>query len=474
MDHLRVVIIGTGVSGLSCAYRLEELSRENDIPLDLTLLDAGPKPGGVTSTVKLNGFLIEEGPDCFLTEKPSGVALVKKLGLEGQMIGTNPDIHQSFILKGSRLHPIPEGFYMMAPSRIMPLLTTPLLSPLGKLRAALEPLKPARKDVQDESIGDFVTRRLGREALDYLAQPLVGGVYNADPFELSLSACTPQFKQMEMKYGSLLKAMAARRMSSQKRVSGARYSLFATFPEGLQTLVDALVSKIPSESFWVDHPVHSLKSRDGGGWEVASKDRSFEADAVVLALQPNKMSPLLTPLDKEWEKLLAGVPAHDSATLNLGFRREDVGHPLDGFGYVVPTVEKRLCVGASFVSQKFAGRAPEGSVLIRVFLGQAAVNLLKSQGPDPMLEAVLDELTPILQLKSQPLFRHLAVYTQSQSYYRPGHLSLAKRLLEKAEETPGLYLGGNGLSGSGIPDCVSTGEAAAQKLIEDYKIQKKN
>lgn len=279
MKQLRVVIIGTGISGLASALRLKDSAKDNGISLDLTLLERGSKPGGVTSTVELNGFLIEEGPDCFLTEKPAGIALVKRLRLESQLIGTNPKIHQSFILKGNRLYPIPEGFYMMAPSRIMPLLTTSLLSPLGKIRAALEPLIPRRIDVQDESIGDFVTRRLGREALDYLAQPLVGGVYNADPYELSLSACTPQFKQMELKYGSLLKAMAARKLHSQKRVSGARYSLFATFPKGMQTLVEALVAQIPSEAFWMSHPVQFLKPREGGKWEVATHDRSFEADA---------------------------------------------------------------------------------------------------------------------------------------------------------------------------------------------------
>jgi oxygen-dependent protoporphyrinogen oxidase len=469
MDQLRVVIIGAGMSGLASALRLEESARASGIPLDLTLLESGPKPGGVTSTIEMNGFLIEEGPDCFLTEKPAGVALVKHLGLEDQLIGTNPNIHQSFILKGNRLCPIPEGFYMMAPSRLMPLMTTPLLSPFGKLRAALEPFIPRRKDVQDESIADFVIRRLGREAFDYLAQPLVGGVYNADPKDLSLAACTPQFKVMEQKYGSLLKAMAARKLNSQRRVSGARYSLFATFPKGLQTLVDAMVSRIPSEAFWMNHPVHSLKPRDGGGWEIVNRDRSFEADAVILALQPNKMSPLLGPLDREWEKLLGGIPAHDSATLNLGFRREDVGHSLDGYGFVVPTVEKRLCVGASFSSQKFAGRAPEGNVLIRVFLGKEACALFKSQGPDHLMAEVLVELSPILQLKRHPLFQHLAVYSQSQSYYRPGHLSLAARLLEKAGETRGLYLAGNGLSGSGIPDCVAAGEAAADKIIKDFK-----
>jgi len=469
MNHLRVVIIGAGVSGLASAMRLEDSAKANGISLDLTLLESGPKPGGVTSTIEINGFLIEEGPDCFLTEKPAGLALVKRLGLENQMIGTNPNIHQSFILKGNRLHPIPEGFYMMAPSRLMPLITTPLLSPLGKLRACMEPFVPARKDVQDESVADFVVRRMGREALDYLAQPLVGGVYNADPNELSLSACTPQFKAMEQKYGSLLKAMAARKLQSQKRVSGARYSLFATFPKGMQTLVDALVSQIPSEAFWMSHPVQSLKPKEGGSWEVVTRDRSFEADAVVLALQPNKMAAFLNPLDPEWGKLLGGIPAHDSATLNLGFRREDIGHSLDGYGFVVPSIERKLCVGASFASQKFAGRAPEGNVLIRVFLGKEAVHLYLTQGPDQMMEEVLAEIIPILHVKSHPLFKHLVVYSKSQSYYRPGHLSLAARLLEKAGETKGLYLGGNGLSGSGIPDCVATGEAAAVKIIQDFK-----
>jgi oxygen-dependent protoporphyrinogen oxidase len=469
MNHLRVVIIGAGLSGLASALRLEESAKANGISLDLTLLERGPKPGGVTSTVDINGFLIEEGPDCFLTEKPAGMALVKRLGLDSQLIGTDPNIRQSFILKRNRLHPIPEGFYMMAPSRIMPLLTTPLLSPLGKLRAALEPFIPRRRDVQDESIGDFVTRRLGREALDYLAQPLVGGVYNADPYELSLSACTPQFKAMEQKYGSLLKAMAARRLHSQQRVSGARYSLFATFPKGMQTLVDAMVSRISSEAFWMSHAVQSLKPREGGSWEVATHDRSFEADAVVLAIQPNKMAAFLSPLDKEWEKLLDGIPAHDSATLNLGFRREDVGHPLDGYGFVVPSVEKKLYVGASFSSQKFPGRAPEGNVLIRVFLGKEGVSYYYSQGPDQLLESVLGELATVLQLKNHPLFEHLVVYAKSQSYFRPGHVSLAARLLEKAGETKGLYLAGNGLSGSGIPDCVAAGEAAADKIIQDFK-----
>ncbi len=249
MNSLRITIIGAGVSGLACAHRLLELSKEKNIPLELSVLDAGGKAGGTLSSVEENGFLMEEGPDCFITEKPAALELCKKLGLEDQLIKTNSSIKQSFILKGTKLHPIPEGFYMLAPSRLMPLMTTALLSPFGKLRAAWEPFVKVRRDPQDESVGHFVRRRLGNEVFEALAQPLIGGVYNADPDDLSVNACTPRFKEMELKYGSLLKALAVQRVNAQaKKVSGARYSLFVSFKKGMRTLAEALVSQIPADS----------------------------------------------------------------------------------------------------------------------------------------------------------------------------------------------------------------------------------
>lgn len=465
MNPLRVTIIGAGVSGLACALRLLELSKENNIPLELNILDAGDKAGGTLTTVEQDGFLMEEGPDCFITEKPAALELCKKLGLEGQLIKTNSSLKQSFILKGGKLHPIPEGFYMLAPSRLMPLMTTSLLSPLGKLRAALEPFVRVRRDPQDESVGDFVRRRLGKEVLEALAQPLIGGVYNADPDDLSVDACIPRFKEMERRYGSLLKAMAARRLNAQAQVSGARYSLFVSFKKGMQALAETLASQIPAESFWLQSPVQSLKPTDHGTWEVSAQGQAREADCVVLAIQPAKMRPLIGPLDKEWEKLLSAVPAHDSATLNLGFRRQDVGHPLNGFGFVVPAREKKLVVGCTFASQKFEGRAPEGSVLLRVFLGAEAVQCLKAQGESAVLDKVLEELKPVLKLRGLPIVHHWARYEASMSYFRPGHLSQASRLEQKASEYKGLYLAGNGLKGVGIPDTIAAGQAAAKKIL---------
>ncbi|HJT24634.1 MAG TPA: protoporphyrinogen oxidase [bacterium] len=466
MNPLRVTVIGAGVSGLACALRLQELSKEKNIPLELNILDAGQKPGGTLTTVEQHGFLMEEGPDCFITEKPAALELCKKLGIDGELVKTNPTIKQSFILKGTKLYPIPEGFYMLAPSRLMPLMTTPLLSPLGKLRAALEPFVKVRRDPQDESVGDFVRRRLGKEVLEALAQPLIGGVYNADPDDLSVNACVPRFKEMELKYGSLLKALAARRMHSQAQVSGARYSLFVSFKKGMQALPEAMVSQIPAESLWLDSPVQSLKPTDHGTWEISTQGRTQEADVVVLAIQPAKMRPLIGQLDKEWDKLLSAVPAHDSATLNLGFRRQDVGHSLNGFGFVVPSREKKLIVGCTFASQKFEGRAPENNVLMRVFLGAEAVREIKAQGESAVMEKILGELTPILNLKAHPIVHHWASYESSMSYFRTGHLSLATRLEAKASEFKGLYLAGNGLKGVGIPDTIAAGQAAAEKVGE--------
>jgi oxygen-dependent protoporphyrinogen oxidase len=467
MNPLRVTIVGAGVSGLSCARRLQDLAQEKSLPLDLHLLDAGDRPGGSLRTVARDGFLMEEGPDCFITEKPAGIELVRALGLEGELLRTNQDLARSFILKGKELHPIPEGFYLLAPSRLTPFLLTPLLSPWGRFRAALEPLVPRRRDPQDESVGAFVRRRLGAELLEALAQPLIGGVYNADPDELSLAACLPKFKEMERRYGSLLRGLSARKVGAQAQVSGARYSLFMSLKGGMGALAEALARGLPPGCVWTRHPLEELKPSGRATWSVTACGRTHEADAVVLALPPSRMRDLLAPLDPEWDKLLSGIPAHDSATLNLGFRRQDVGHPLDGFGFVVPSREGKLLLGCTFASRKFEGRAPEGKVLLRAFLGRAAVGLLRAQGEGAVVGKVLEELKPILGLKADPLLRHLACFPSAMSYYRPGHLSQASRLAQKARETPGLYLAGNGLNGVGIPDCVASGQAAAGDILQD-------
>ncbi len=461
MSPRRIVIIGSGVSGLACANKLMELSGGRD--LDLKIVDEAPAPGGVLETFHQDGFVMEGGPDCFITEKPAGMALVKRLGLEGELIGTNPQLSQSFILHQDRLEPIPEGFYLLAPTRLWPLVTTRLLSPWGKLRAALEPLVPKRTDVEDESIGAFVRRRLGREVLDALAQPLLGGVYNCDPERLSLNACLPRFRDMERKYGSLLKAMAHKRVAGSAKASGARYSLFVSFKNGIRTLADALIARLPPGAILPGQPVTALAKKGDGTWDLTLGSQTLNADALVLALQPAKMLTLLSPLDSEWSPLLQGVPAHDSATWNLGFKKEQVKRPLDGFGFVVPEREGKLLLGCTYSSQKFAGRTPEGHVLLRAFLGREAAEKLNTEGEEAVLKKVYAEIARVLKIEGEPVLTKLTRYKSCMSFYQPGHVSRAERMRFKASESPGLFLAGNGLSGSGIPDCIASGEAAAEK-----------
>ena len=465
MSAHRITIIGAGVSGLTCAAKLLELSKEKNLSLDIKILDGASKPGGVLSTVEQEGFLLEEGAESFITDKPAALELAKKLGLEGEFIRTNPNLKQSFILKNNKLYPIPEGFTLLAPARLKPLFASPLLSLFGKLRAALEPWVPMRRDPQDESVGDFVRRRLGNEVFERLAQPLLGGVYNADPDDLSLSAAFPRFKEMERTHGSLIRALASRPTAAQ--TSGARYSLFISFKKGMGSLIQALTAALPSDALKLNHRVQAVRRKDLDQWTLDLGGDTLETDTLVLALPPHQMRPLIGHLDMEWDKLLAGIPAHDSATLNLGFKRDDIGHPLNGFGFVVPSREKKLILGCTFASQKFEGRAPEGMVLIRAFLGASAAESIKDKGEKAVAKEVLEELTPILQIKGQPILKHLAFYSKAMSHFRPGHLSQAARLEDKASEFKGLYLAGNGFKGVGIPDCVAIGQAAAEKIIKD-------
>ncbi len=465
MNPLRITIIGAGVSGLSCALKLTELAREKNLTISLKVLDASPKAGGVLSTVEQDGFLLEEGAESFITDKPAALELAKHLGLEAEFIRTNPSLKQSFILRKNKLYPIPEGFTLLAPSRLKPLFASSLLSPLGKLRAALEPWMPKRRDPQDESVGAFVRRRLGHEVFERLAQPLLGGVYNADPDDLSLSAAFPRFKEMERTHGSLIRALASRPPAAQ--TSGARYSLFISFKKGMGSFIEAITSRLPAGTVELKKPVESVKRKDIDLWDLTVGGQKVETDVLVLALPPHQMRPLIGHLDSEWDKLLSGIPAHDSATLNLGFRREDIGHPLNGFGFVVPAGEKKLILGCTFASQKFEGRAPEGMVLIRAFLGASAAQSLKDKGQDEVVQQVLEELTPILQIKAEPVLKHLAFYSKAMSHFRPGHLSQSARLEDKASEFKGLYLAGNGFKGVGIPDCVASGQAAAEKIFQD-------
>jgi oxygen-dependent protoporphyrinogen oxidase len=481
----RVVIVGAGISGLACAHHLLGLARERGAPIALTLLDGGARPGGVIATERTDGFLLEGGPDCFISDKPWALDLCRRLGMGDQIIGTNPDLRRSFVATRGRVLPIPEGYQLMAPGRLLPFATSPILSPAGRLRAAIDLVLPRGAARDDESLASFVRRRFGREMLEALAQPLAAGIYNADPESLSLRATMPRFLELEQRHRSVILGLwRARRAggggAGGRGTSGARYSLFVTLRSGVQALVDRLVSGLPEGALRLGVRVDRLdRSPDGagGGWRVVPRGGApIDADAVVLAMPARAAAAIVRDGDDRLAAMLAAIPYGHSMVVNLAYRRQDVPHPLDGFGLVVPRREARTLFACSFSSVKFEGRAPGGMVLLRAFVNSpvadgpaasdaaaAGATAAAAGAPDParLEREARDDLRRILGITAAPAFARTWVHLESMAQYAVGHLDRVAAIEAALRPHAGLALAGNGLHGSGVPDCVRSGERAA-------------
>lgn len=460
----RVAVVGGGISGLAAAHRLVELCRAAQRRIDLHLFEASPRLGGVIATERSGGFVIEAGPDSFLSEKPAALRLCERLGLGERLIGTREELRRTYVVRGGRLHALPEGFLLLAPTRFWPLLTTPLFSWPGKLRMALDLLLPRRRSPGDESLTSFVTRRLGREALERVAQPLIGGIYTADPDRLSLAATMPRFLEMERTQRSLILAMWRQRRRSELVASdgsGARWSLFLSLDRGLQGLVDGLAQQLPEGVVHLAQPVRALQRTDTG-WCI---DGALHCDAVVLALPAHAAAELARSTDAALADELGAIPYASSAIVNLAYRREDIPFPLDGFGFVVPHIERRVLLAATFSSLKYRGRAPAEFVLVRAFVGGALRPELVELGDSELLARVQHELGSLLGVRAQPTLTRIARWPQSMPQYHVGHLDRVARISARIAALPGLHLAGNAYRGVGIPDCIISGEAAAESVM---------
>jgi oxygen-dependent protoporphyrinogen oxidase len=459
----RVAVIGGGISGLAAAHRLVELSRARNQPIDLRLLEASPRLGGVIATERAGGFVIEAGPDSFLSEKPAALQLCTRLGISDRLVGTREEFRRTYVVRGGRLHALPEGFLLMAPTRLWPLVASPLFSWAGKVRMALDLVLP-RGTGTDETLTSFVTRRLGREALERVAQPLVGGIYTADPDRLSLAATMPRFLEMERAQRSLILAMwrqQRRAAVTASQGSGARWSLFLSFDSGLQCLVDHLAQRLPEGVVRFGQPVRALE-RSERGWRI---DGDVACEAVVVALPAPAAAPLLRRADGALADELAAIPYASSAIVNLAFRREDIPFPLDGFGFVVPHVERRALLAGTFSSIKYPGRAPAEFVLVRAFVGGALQPELLDLDDATLATRVRQELAALLGIRAQPELTRIARWRQAMPQYHVGHLARVARIGARLAALPGLYLAGNAYRGVGIPDCIAGGEDAAAALM---------
>lgn len=462
----RVAVIGGGISGLSAAHRLRELAPETQI----TLLEASDRLGGVLGTERRDGFLVERSADMFTTREPWALDLCQRLGIADQLIATNQAQRRAYVVHRGQLVEIPEGFTLMSPAKIRPVLDTPLLSWQGKVRLAGEYFIPPQRDQADESLTSFATRRFGREAFERLIQPIVGGIYTADPDKLSLAATLPQFLEMEREHGSVIRATRRQqRMARQRETSsGARYGLFVAPRDGMQTLVDALAATLPPEAIRLRTPVERLSAQLDGTWIVQTSQQSETFDAVILAVKAPVAGRLLFTVSTALATDLSHIPYAGAALVVMGVRREQVAHPLDGFGLVVPAVENRRILAASFSSIKFAGRAPEGSVLIRVFVGGALQPQLMELDDDAIRRLAQEELGELIGLAGEPIFCDVNRWNGAMPQYHVGHLQMVAAIEERAAQLPNFALAGNAYRGVGIPFCIRSGEQAAETILGQF------
>jgi oxygen-dependent protoporphyrinogen oxidase len=467
---LRIVVVGGGIAGLAAAHRLVELGRDQGWPLDLVLLEAAARLGGTIRTERADGFLLEAGPDSFISEKPWALALAERIGLGPRLRGTHDRVRRTYVVRGGRLRPLPEGFLLLAPTRAWPVLASDVFSWRGKLRLGLDLFLPRRSGTGDESLGSFVRRRLGREALERVAQPLVGGIYTADPDHLSLQATMPRFLALEREHRSLILGLRrTARAGEVRQASGPRWSLFVTLAGGMEELVTALASRLPAGAARLSTPATAVAlARDR--WRVELGDgTALPADGVVLAGPAPGMAALVRALDPPLAAFLEGIAYASSATVALAYPRTAVRHPLDGFGFVVPRVEGRAILACTFSSVKYPGRAPEGFALLRVFIGGALQAGFLAQEDRALVRLAHDDVAGLLGITGEPVLSRVWRHPDTMPQYDVGHLDRVAAIETRLESLPGLALAGGAYRGVGIADCVRAGEAAAERLNSSLK-----
>jgi oxygen-dependent protoporphyrinogen oxidase len=465
---IRLAVIGGGISGLAAAHRLTELAPAADV----TLYEQAEQLGGILRTVERDGFLVERSADMFTLRDPWAMELCQRIGFQDQLISTNEQHRRAFVVRDGRLHPVPRGWSLLSPTSIRALMGSRLLSLPGRLRVAWDYFKPAGGSGQDESLASFARRRLGREAYERIVQPLVGGIFTADPEKLSMAAALPQFLAMEQSAGSLIRGgKRAARTQGHGAAGGARYGQFMAPRKGLSSLVDAIAAQLPAGSVRCQQRVNQLRHNPDGGWQLelsspAGDTQEVTVDGIILATPASHAADLVQTIAPSLAKQLGEITSASAAVISLGYRREKILHPLDGFGLVVPLVENRPLIAVSFASVKFSGRAPDGHVLFRVFIGGACQGALLEQSDDQLVETAVSQLEQLLGAQGEPVLTELARWQGAMPQYHVGHLDRVSAIESSLSGLANLELAGNAYHGVGIPACIHAGESAAERILK--------
>ncbi len=449
-----VVIVGGGISGLSTAYYLAR----RGVPS--TIVERRARLGGVIRTERVEGCVVEAGPDSFLSIKPAALELIRELGLAGEVIGSNDHLRKTWVRRDGRLVPLPDGLMMMVPTRVLPLVASPLLGWGTKIRMGLELLRAPAPPAGDQSVAEFVREHYGQEAVDYLAEPLLSGVYGGNPEALSVRAVLPRFVELAARYGSLTRGVLAQRRAA-RRQSGS-LPLFQTLKGGLQQLVDAAAAAAAPYMRHLEGAAEAVE-RTPAGFRVRVNGDWLETPRLVLACEAHAAAPLAAGLDARAAELLAAVSYSSSMTVALGFDQHAFPRPLDGFGFLVPRRERKHLIACTWVGTKFNHRVLPGTALLRCFLGGMEDAAILEESDEAVIEAVIEELREIVPFHARPRFARVFRWPRSMAQYTVGHPGRLAELQVRLGGIPGLAVAGNAYEGIGIPDCIRMGRSAAER-----------
>jgi oxygen-dependent protoporphyrinogen oxidase len=459
----RVAIVGGGVAGLAAAYELAQVTRRGGESVRVALYEASPRLGGIVETVREGGFVIEGGPDGWMTEKPWARELAEELGLGGELISSNDDGRRTYVLVDGRLEAIPDGMRMMVPGDLKALDASELFSAEAKdafhceLTRADELREAA--PATDESVAEFVRRHFGHEVVEKIGAPLLSGVFGGDVRKLSVRAVMAPFVKMEREHGSLIAAL-------QARTGGKSAPLFTTLRSGLGTLIDRMVAAIPQEWIHLDVEVMALQ-REGDEWSVRTNAREERFDAVLIATPVHIARSLLEPLDARAAELME-MEASSAVVVGFGFEDAAIVPVPPGFGFLVPAGSNNLLLACTFMDQKFCDRVPAGGRLLRAFFGRKAAERLMGCGNDEIAAIARMELARVLGPLTRPLpeprITVVRRWPLSLPQYGVGHLERMAELEERVQRLEGVRLLGNGYRGVGLPDLIRDARTTVQAL----------
>jgi len=471
--HFNIAIIGGGITGLSAAYTLQKEAAAANLTASITLIDAGDKLGGKIVTEHVDGFTIEGGPDCFIRQKPWAAELANSLGIQADLMDTNDHQRKVYVLNKGRLTALPEGVMLIIPTRIMPFVLSPLISWPGKIRMGLDWFIPRRLEQSDETLGNFVHRRLGREALEKIAEPLLSGIHVSDPEKQSLQATFPRFHAIEKKHGSLIRGMLAERKAIKVRqIAGTKSgSIFITFKQGVGHMIEVLEKNLSDCRIIQKTRAISIRATSDVSYEIdLSSGETLRADAVILATPSYVSADLLTILAPQTARLLREIDYVSTATISLAYRNQDIHKSFMGFGFVIPGTEKRRISACTWTSFKFDHRAPKDHLLLRCFVGGPGKEDMVDLDDATLIEIARTELAQILGLQAEPVLTRIYRWRKANPQYNLGHLKLVQSIFETcADEASGIHLTGSAYEGVGIPDCVNQGKKAAHQVIQNLQ-----